>query len=113
MALWRAFRMVSVALGMVGVLIILSPWMAAFSDGNVGATEALGATKPHWRQDGAAVAYAWSRCGAMHEIATAARPGSIGDPLPDQDGGYACALDRGPTPTTANQLLYACHAPPA
>jgi drug/metabolite transporter (DMT)-like permease len=39
----RAFRMVSVALGMVGVLIILSPRMAAFSDGNVGATEALGA----------------------------------------------------------------------
>ncbi len=74
------------------------------------ATEALGATKPHWRQDGAAAAYAWSRCGAMYEIATAARPGSIGDPLPDEDGGYACALDRGPTPATANQLLYSTYA---
>ncbi len=39
----RAFRILSVALGLVGVLIILSPRLAAASQGGVGATEALGA----------------------------------------------------------------------
>lgn len=39
----RLFRILSVALGMAGVLIILSPRLSAFSEGALGATEALGA----------------------------------------------------------------------
>jgi drug/metabolite transporter (DMT)-like permease len=39
----RAFRILTVALGMVGVLIILSPRLTAFSDGGLGSQEALGA----------------------------------------------------------------------
>lgn len=39
----RAFRIFSVGLGMVGVLIILSPRLTALSEGAAGATEALGA----------------------------------------------------------------------
>ncbi|OYX45256.1 MAG: EamA family transporter [Rhodobacterales bacterium 32-67-9] len=39
----RAFRILSVALGMVGVLIVLSPRLTAISSGQIGAEEALGA----------------------------------------------------------------------
>ncbi|MGB3313782.1 MAG: DMT family transporter [Albidovulum sp.] len=39
----RVFRIFSVALGMAGVLIILSPRLTALSAGELGATEALGA----------------------------------------------------------------------
>jgi drug/metabolite transporter (DMT)-like permease len=39
----RAFRITAVVLGLVGVLIVLSPRLTALSDGTVGATEALGA----------------------------------------------------------------------
>ncbi|MFZ5708689.1 MAG: DMT family transporter [Pseudomonadota bacterium] len=39
----RAFRIIAVALGMLGVLVVLSPRLTALSDGGVGATEALGA----------------------------------------------------------------------
>ena len=39
----RAFRILAVALGMAGVMLILSPRLAALSGGAVGATEALGA----------------------------------------------------------------------
>ncbi len=39
----RAFRIFAVALGMVGVLIVLSPRFTAMSEGSAGATEALGA----------------------------------------------------------------------
>lgn len=39
----RAFRIFSVGLGMAGVLIVLSPRLTALSDGEAGATEALGA----------------------------------------------------------------------
>jgi len=40
----RAFRITAVALGLVGVLIVLSPRVTTLSDGNVGTAEALGAT---------------------------------------------------------------------
>lgn len=39
----RAFRFLAVAIGLVGVLIIVSPRLTALSEGTVGATEALGA----------------------------------------------------------------------
>jgi drug/metabolite transporter (DMT)-like permease len=39
----RLFRILSVALGMAGVLVILSPRLTALSTGELGATEALGA----------------------------------------------------------------------
>lgn len=39
----RLFRLLAVAMGLVGVLIILSPRLTALSDGDVGRTEALGA----------------------------------------------------------------------
>lgn len=39
----RAFRILAVALGMVGVLIVLSPRLTAISSGQIGAEEALGA----------------------------------------------------------------------
>jgi drug/metabolite transporter (DMT)-like permease len=39
----RAFRILTVALGLVGVLIILSPRLTALSDGGLGSQEALGA----------------------------------------------------------------------
>lgn len=39
----RAFRILTVALGMVGVLIVLSPRLTALQAGEVGAEEALGA----------------------------------------------------------------------
>lgn len=39
----RAFRLAAVGLGMVGVLVILSPRLTALSDGDVGSIEALGA----------------------------------------------------------------------
>ncbi|MCI2398140.1 DMT family transporter [Aliiroseovarius subalbicans] len=39
----RAFRLTAVALGMVGVLIILSPRLTAFSAGDVSSAQALGA----------------------------------------------------------------------
>lgn len=39
----RAFRILAVGLGLVGVLIVLSPRLHALRDGAVGATEALGA----------------------------------------------------------------------
>ncbi len=39
----RAFRILMVALGMIGVLIILSPRLTALSDGGLGSNEALGA----------------------------------------------------------------------
>jgi len=39
----RAFRIFTVALGMVGVLIILSPRLTAMSEGQIGHAEALGA----------------------------------------------------------------------
>lgn len=39
----RAFRIFAVGLGMVGVLIVLSPRLTALSEGAAGATEALGA----------------------------------------------------------------------
>ncbi len=40
----RAFRLGAVALGLVGVLIVLSPRLTAVSDGDLGSREALGAT---------------------------------------------------------------------
>ncbi|MCB2117386.1 MAG: DMT family transporter [Rhodobacteraceae bacterium] len=39
----RAFRIATVALGMAGVLIVLSPRLTAFSEGQIGGEEALGA----------------------------------------------------------------------
>ncbi len=39
----RAFRLTAVGLGLVGVLIILSPRLTAFSEGDVSATQTLGA----------------------------------------------------------------------
>ena len=39
----RAFRIAAVALGMAGVLIVLSPRLTAFSEGQIGSEEALGA----------------------------------------------------------------------
>ncbi len=39
----RAFRILAVALGMAGVLVVLSPRLTALSAGGVGAAEALGA----------------------------------------------------------------------
>lgn len=39
----RAFRIAAVALGMAGVLIVLSPRLTAFSEGRIGSEEALGA----------------------------------------------------------------------
>lgn len=39
----RVFRIATVILGLVGVMIVLSPRLSALSDGTVGATEALGA----------------------------------------------------------------------
>lgn len=39
----RAFRIFTVALGMVGVLVVLSPRLTAVSTGDIGAEEALGA----------------------------------------------------------------------
>ena len=39
----RAFRILAVVLGLVGVLVILSPRLSALDGGEIGATEALGA----------------------------------------------------------------------
>lgn len=39
----RAFRLTAVALGLIGVLIILSPRLSAFSEGDVSAAQTLGA----------------------------------------------------------------------
>lgn len=70
-----------------------------------GGSDDLGAYKPSWRRDGSGIGYNWS-CAQIYGIGDHPADGAIGSPLIAQ-GAYPCLMAWGPTPATANKILYA------
>jgi hypothetical protein len=66
----------------------------------------LGAYKSSWRQDGSGIGYTHTYCGTMYNISPNAPPGHIGQPVLNNEEAASCVMAWGPTPATANQILY-------
>jgi TolB protein len=64
-----------------------------------------GAYNVVWRGDGSRISFGVGVCGAKYETPADAGPGGPVAPVLNVDG-LACLYDRGPTPASANQVLY-------
>jgi hypothetical protein len=67
----------------------------------------MGVYKSSWTHDGAYIGYTTKSCTPMHFIPPAALPGRIGEPILNTVDVSPCVMAWGPTPATANQVLYA------
>jgi hypothetical protein len=68
--------------------------------------EQYGAYFPSWHLDGSRVGYSLSAGADMWQIPAAPQPGDIGSQLLKVGNVFPNVIDFGPTPATANQILY-------
>lgn len=68
----------------------------------------FGAYRPSWHSDNARLGYILGGCASMYQIAASPAAGSNGRSILNEAGGFVfpCVMDWGPTPATANQVLY-------
>lgn len=82
------------------------PTLNGTSDILSGANSEHGAYRPAWRSDGSKVGYAYG-CAALITMAAQPPAGTWGDiGIGASDGVSPCGMVWGPTPTTANQIVY-------
>lgn len=70
--------------------------------------ENFGAYVPSWHSDGTRLGFIFGDCASLYGIDAVPVDGMGGEALLDDENGYVfpCVVDSGPTPATANQLLY-------